>query len=125
MSAKRFWEGHILKAGTEVGYANGTVSVDRGTQYFQQIGDYDLTARRDASREITFTIEHGYINQELFGALATGAGTLSTFDIHASFSDYSIKLSGCSLESWDLDLPDDGWITESVDLRVKTIVKGA
>lgn len=124
MSAKRFWEGHIFKDGAEIGYANGTFSVDRGTQYFQQIGDYDLTARRDAMREITVTLDHGYVDQDLFGTLATGANALYTFDIRASFSSFSMKFSGCNIESWELEIPQDGWITESISLRVKEATKG-
>jgi hypothetical protein len=124
MSAKRFWEGHIYKGAAEIGYANGTFSVDRGTQYFQQIGDYDLTARRDATREITVSIDHGYVDQALFGSLVTGANALYTFDIHASFSSFAMKFSGCNIESWELEVPQDGWIQESISLRVKTVHNG-
>jgi hypothetical protein len=120
--AKRSWEGHIIKDSTEVGFANGSVSIDRGLQIFTQIGDYDLTARREAIREITGTIEHGFIDISLFatGALQTSLNPL-TFDIAASFSADSIVLSGCSIESWDIELPQDGWITETVNFRAKTI----
>ena len=120
--AKRSWEGHILKASTEVGFANGTISIDRGLQIFREIGSYDFTARREAVRDITGTIEHGYIDTSLFatGALQTALNPL-TFDIAASFATNSIVLSGCSIESWDLELPQDGWITETVNFRAKTI----
>jgi len=120
--AKRTWEGHILKGAVEIGFANGSISIDRGLQIFTQIGDYDMTARREAIREITGTIDHGFIDVSLFGsaALSTLVNPVS-FDIAASFSDTAIVLSGCSVESWDLDLPQDGWITESVNFRAKTI----
>lgn len=121
--AKRFWEGHILVGGTEVGFANGSLSIDRGLQTFYQIGDYDLTARREATREITGTIEHGYINTSLFatGALQTSTNPW-TFQLEASMATNSIKLTGCSIESWDFELPADGWITETVAWRAKGIV---
>lgn len=122
MSARRFWEGHLLKGGSEIGFANGTISIDRGLQTFYQIGSYDLTARREAQREITGTIEHGYIDVATF---ATGAfGTVAnpwTFDLSASMSDNAIVLSGCSIESYDLEFPADGWITETINFRAKTI----
>jgi len=124
MSALRYWEGHIYKDDTEVGFANGTFTINRGTQYFQSIGDYDISARRDASREISITIDHGYIDPSTFGAIATGADAIYTFDIRASFSDHSLKFSGCTIESYEFEIPQDGWITESITLRAKTVVRG-
>ena len=120
--AKRFWEGHLLKAGSEIGFANGSISIDRGLQVFYEIGAYDLTARREANREITGTIDHGFIDVTLFATSALGTSQNPfTFDIAASFADNSIILSGCSIETFDLDLPQDGWIKESVNFRAKTI----
>jgi hypothetical protein len=120
--AKRFWEGHLYQDATEIGFANGTISIDRGLEVFQQIGHYDQTARRETYREITGTIDHGYISATLF---ASGAYQTSnnpwTFQIQASFSDHAIVLSGCSIETFDLDLPADGWITESISFRAKTV----
>lgn len=122
--AKRFWEGHLYQNSAEIGFANGTITIDRGLEVFQQIGDYDMTARREAYREITGTIDHGYISPTLF---SSGASQVTsnpwTFAITASFSDHSMVLSGCSIESYDLDLPTDGWITESVSFRAKTITR--
>jgi len=123
--AKRFWEGHIIVGGTEVGFANGSLSIDRGLQTFYQIGDYDLTSRREATREITGTIEHGFIDVALFGtgALRTpGAVNPWTFQLQASMATNAIVLSGCAIESWDFELPADGWITETVAWRAKGIV---
>jgi hypothetical protein len=121
--AKRFWEGHLLKGSTEIGFANGTISIDRGLQTFYQIGDYDLTARREAQREITGTIEHGFIDIATFatGAFGLYAAGPFTFNISASMSDNAIVLSGCSIESYDLELPSDGWITETINFRAKSI----
>lgn len=120
--ALRFWEGHILKNGTEVGFANGSLSIDRGLQVFYEIGAYDLTARREANRELTGTIEHGFIDVSLFATAALGtASNPYTFDIHASFATNAIILSGCSIENYDLDLPQDGWIRETVNFRAKTV----
>lgn len=111
-----------MKAGTEVGFANGSISIDRGLLTFYQVGTYDMTARREAKREITGTIEHGFIDIATFatGAFGTVANPL-TFDISASMSDNAIVLSGCSIESYDLELPADGWITETINFRAKTI----
>lgn len=123
MSAKRFWEGHLMKAGSEIGFANGTISIDRGLQTFYSIGSYDVSARREAQREITGTIEHGFIDIATFatGAFGTVGNPSLTFDISASMSDNAIVLSGCSIESYDLELPADGWITETINFRAKSI----
>jgi len=120
--AKRFWEGHLYQNTTEIGFANGTISIDRGLEVFTQIGDYDQTARRETVREITGTIDHGYIDNDLF---ASGAMQVTnnpwTFSIQASFAAFATVLSGCSIESYDVELPADGWITESISFRAKTI----
>jgi hypothetical protein len=121
--AKRFWEGHLLKGGTEVGFANGTISIDRGLLTFYGLGRYDLLARRESKREITGTIEHGFIDVATFatGAFGLFAAGPFTFDISASMSDNAIVLSGCSIETYDLTLPADGWITETINWRAKSV----
>jgi len=119
--ALRYWEGHIYKASTEVGFATGTVTIDRGLQTFYALGNYDLAARREASREITGTIDHGFIDVSLFATAAMGTTQLTTFDIQASFAANAIVLSGCSIETYDFDIPADGWITESISFRAKTV----
>jgi len=119
--AKRHWEGHIYKGGTEVGFANGTITIDRGLQTFFELGNYDLAARREARREITGTIERGFIDVTLFATAALGTTQLTTFDIQASMATNAIVLSGCSIETWDFEIPDDGWIRETVNWRAKTV----
>ena len=123
--AIRFWEAKLYKDATEIGFANGSYSVERGTQYFNALGEYDLVARRDATRTITGTLEHGYIDATWFETMATGIGSNPfTFDIRASFTAHSVKLSGCSIDTFDFEFPSDGWITETISFRVKTIAKG-
>ncbi len=117
--AKRFWEGIFTKGGTDIGYGNGSISIDRNLQTFYGLGDYDLQARRSTARVIECTIEHGYIDSTLFLAAATGAAD-SFFQIDASMAASAIKLSGCTITTHDWELPADGWINESVNLRVKT-----
>ena len=114
--AKRAWQGHIYKDGTEVGFAEGTFSVDRGLVTRYGLGTYDVVARREVSREITGSIDHGYLSKALFMAVATGAN-LTTFQIKASTADGGIYFSGCSMETYDFDIPTDGWITESIAFR--------
>ena len=120
--AKRFWEGHLTKDGTEIGYCNGTISVDPGLQTFYELGAYDMVARRNTARELTGTLDHGYIDRTYFASMALAtAQNPFTFAIAASFSDRSISLSGCSIESFDLEIPTDGWISETVNFRAKTV----
>lgn len=120
--AKRYWEGSLYKGATEIGFANGTITIDRGLQTFYELGNYDLAARREAVREITGTIEHGYIDDTTFLAEATGVGSNpATFNIQASMSDHAVFLSGCSIETYDFEIPADGWITETVSFRAKTV----
>ena len=116
--AKRAWEGHIIKDGVEIGFAEGTITIDRGLQTYYALGNYDLAARREAAREITGTIDHGFVDPTLFAALATGTN-MTTFQIRASTADGAISLSGCTIESYDFDIPADGWITESISFRAK------
>ncbi len=117
--AKRFWEGIFTKNGTEIGFGEGTISIDRNVQFHYDLGSYDLAARRSTARVIECTIDHGYISSTLFLAGATGAAD-STFEIDASMASDAIRLSGCMITTLDWELPSDGWITESVNLRVKT-----
>ena len=118
MPAKRAWQGHIKKNGTEIGFVEGSVTIDRGLQVFHELGRYDIAARRETAREITGTIDHGFVDRATFMAMATGAN-LSTFQIEASTADGVLYLSGCSIESYDFDIPADGWITESISFRAK------
>ena len=118
MPAKRAWQGHIIKDGVEIGFVEGTITIDRGLQVFHELGSYDIAARREAAREVTGTIDHGFVDKTAFMALATGSN-LSTFQIKASTADGAIYLSGCSIESYDFSIPADGWITESIDFRAK------
>lgn len=117
--AKRFWEGVFKKGATEIGFGEGTISIDRNVQFHYDLGSLDLKARRSTARVIECTIDHGYIDSTLFLATATGAAD-STFEIDASMSADAIRLSGCMITTLDWELPSDGWITESVNLRVKT-----
>jgi len=117
--AKRAWEGHILKGGSEIGFVSGTISIDRGLQTWRELGNYDIAERREAAREITGTIEHGYISQSDFMGAATGA-SITIFKIEASMSDHSLIVSGVSIETYDFEVPTDGWITESISWRGKT-----
>lgn len=116
--AKRAWEGHILKNGSEIGFVSGTISIDRGLQTWYELGTYDLAARRETAREITGTIEHGYVDEATFMAAATGA-SLTGFTIRASMSDHAIRVTGVSIETFDFEIPTDGWITETVSWRGK------
>ncbi len=117
--AKRFWEGIFKKNGTEIGFGEGSISIDRNVQFFYGLGSFDLEARRSTARVIEFSIDHGYINSTLFLAAATGAAD-TFFEIDASMSDHAIKLSGCTITTLDWELPADGWITESVSARAKS-----
>lgn len=120
--AKRAWQGHIKKGGTEIGFVEGSFTVDRGLQIFHQLGSYDIVSRRETAREITGSIDKGWVDETLFGTEVTGA-SLTTFQIEASTSVGRYFLSGCSIESYDWNLPIDGWITESISFRAKTITK--
>jgi len=44
---------------------------------------------------------------------------MTTFQIEMSTADGRFTLSGCTIESYDFDIPTDGWITESIDFRAK------
>lgn len=116
--AKRFWEGTLTKNGTEIGFAEGSISVDRNLQTFYEFGRFDLAARKSVARVIECTIDHGYVSVAAFAAAATGAAD-STFQIAASLSNHSIGLSGCMISDYDWELPSDGWINESVSILVK------
>ena len=120
--ALRFWEGHLYKDATEIGFATGTISVDAGLVTFNELGNYDLAARRHAIREMTGTIEHGYISPTLFASMALGSGPAGTLDFDFKISDAAtaIVISGCMLETWDIEVPADGWITETIAWRGKT-----
>ncbi len=117
--AKRFWEGIFTKGGADIGFGSGTISIDRNVQFFYGLGSFDLEARRSTARVIECTIDHGYISPTLFLATATGAAD-APFEIDASMADHAIKLSGCVITTLDWELPSDGWITESVNLRAKS-----
>jgi len=116
--AKRFWEGTLTKGGTEIGFAEGSISIDRNLQRFYELGRFDLAHRRSVARVIECTIEHGYISEALFATPASGASDVF-FTIAASMSDHAIRLSGCSVADYSFELPADGWITESISISVK------
>ena len=117
--AKRFWEGIFTKAGTDIGFGEGSISIDRNVQFHYDLGSFDLAARRSTARVIECTIDHGYISTALFMVAATGTADV-LFEIDASMSDHAIKLSGCTITTLDWELPSDGWITESVSVRAKS-----
>jgi len=117
--AKRFWEGTLTKDGTELGFAEGSISIGENLQTYYELGRLDLAHRRSVARTIECTIDHGYVSQTAFLAAATGASPTTTFQIAASLSDHSIKLSGCMINDYDWELPSDGWINESVSVLVK------
>ena len=119
--AKRFWEGIFEKDGTDIGFGEGSISIDRNVQFHYALGSFDLAARRSTARVIECTIDHGYIDRALFVTGAMSA-TDTPFQIAASMADHAIKLSGCTITTLDWELPSDGWITESVGLRVKEFV---
>ena len=127
--AKRFWEGIFKKGATEIGFGEGSISIDRNVQFHYDLGEYDLTARRSTARVIECTIDHGFISSAMFMASAIrgsgqypGSGGDSTFEIYASLTGGgNMHLSGCMVTTYDWELPSDGWITESVNVRVKTI----
>lgn len=121
MVAKRFWEATLKKGATTIGFANGSFSIDAGLQTFKEFGNYDLAARREATRDITGTIEHGFIDVTLFATGVLGTSQLTTFDIHVSMAANAIIFSGCSIETYDYEVPSDGWISETVNWRAKTI----
>lgn len=118
--AKRWWEGTLTKNGSEIGFAEGTISVDRNLQTFYELGTYNLVARRTVAPVYEGTIEHGYISKAAF--YGTGISeTDHTFNVTASMSDHAIRLSGCVISDYEFDLPADGWINESVSISVKVI----
>lgn len=117
--AKRFWEGSLYKDGVEIGFAEGTISIDFNYQYHYCLGSSDVKAQRSVARVIECTIDHGYIDKSLFFSEAI-AGT--NFLISASMSDHAIRLSGCTIETYDFELPTDGWINESISIRAASIV---
>jgi len=117
--AKRFWEGIFTKNGTDIGFGEGTVSIDRNVQFFYGLGSFDLKARKSTARVIECTIDHGYIDESSFLAHASAVAD-AFFEIDASMSDHAIKLSGCIITTLDWELPADGWITESVSVRAKS-----
>lgn len=94
--------------------------MDRGLVTRYGLGTYDVSARREVAREITGSIDRGYVSKALFMAVATGAN-LTTFQIKASTANGGIYFSGCSIETYDFDIPTDGWITESVAFRAKAL----
>jgi len=116
--AKRFWEGTLTKGGSEIGFAEGTISIDKNLQTFYETGRYNLAHRRSVAPVIEVTIEHGYISPAAFTYAASGV-TNPTFQITASMSDHALKLSGCMMSDYEFELPSDGWINESVTLSVK------
>jgi len=117
--AKRFWEGVFKKGATTIGFGEGTVSIDRNVQFHYDLGSFDLAARRSTARVIECTIDHGYISATMLLMAATGAAD-ATFNIDASMSDHALRLSGCMITTYDFELPSDGWITESINVRVKS-----
>jgi len=118
--SKRFWEGSLYKDGSEIGFAEGTISFDNNVQTYHEVGALDIVARRKTARVIEATIDHGYVSATAFAAQATGAAD-AYFQISASMSDHAIKLSGCTIGDYSFELPTDGWITESISLIVKTV----
>lgn len=120
MSARRGWEGHLYKGTTEIGFAEGTVTIDENLQKFYALGRYDLAQRRGVARNIEGTIDHGYIDRTWFMSSGMGAvGGTFAFNVRASFSDHSILMSGCMVTDIDWKMPADGWVTESVKFSVK------
>jgi len=118
--AKRFWEGSLFKDGSEIGFAEGTISYDRNLQTFYELGRFDLKARRSVARVIEISIDHGYVSEASFINHASGVND-ETFQISASMSDHAIKLSGCMVADYSYELPADGWITESINISVKEV----
>lgn len=116
--AKRFWEGSIYKDNQEIGFAEGTISIDNNFLYHYCLGSVDYKAQRSVARVIECTIDHGYISKALFFTEAINA---TNFTIWASMSDHAIRLSGCTIESYDFELPTDGWINESISVRAQSI----
>jgi len=119
MSARRGWEGHLYKGSNEIGFAEGSLTIDENLLKFYRLGKYDIAERRATARNLEATIDHGYIDKTMFMASAMAVGPIGSFDIRASFSDHSILMSGCIIANSDWTLPADGWVTESITLSVK------
>jgi hypothetical protein len=112
----------ITFAGSVLGYADSvSISIDTGASKKHEIGDRVPKVIKAGLMDVTGSLSRAYVDTTLLQR-ASGTGDLPTFDIIASGPNGQIKVSGCMVTSWSLDLPLDDWVMDSIDFTAKQVV---
>lgn len=122
------WNATLYKGGIKIGLAGSwSCEVATGLDPYYQIGERVPYALTEGNQEITGSMERVWINND-FVNLAFPSGFLDEFDMQAQTSDQVdapyIYLYECKIETVGIDIPQDGFITESIDFRARQMSFG-
>ena len=117
MAVVKGWQAAVYKDGTAIGRATGvTIDISRNPERVYEFDSQDPVEVVTGNREISVTIEKFWVDTTYLDLL-TASGSISSFTLLAykqvASGEPYIQLD-CYVESGSIEIPQDGFLTESI-----------
>lgn len=111
---------HYFASGQAIGFvSNLSYTIEQNVDKYHGLGKREPWGIKEGAYDATAHLEGLWVDsgaQKFFIRQSKATGALTVFAIGCSGSDVGVAFSGCRVGTFDSELTNDGWATETIDI---------